>query len=106
MDEPKPYDKQELYNQKIAPLVDQLFEICKAEDLPLVLYIQVAINDQPQRGVCIAATINLKPPQPDARLFQMVRLMEDSGVGDQQARRDEIIEFLKAFGNGSTQVMM
>ncbi|EJQ59764.1 hypothetical protein BW899_24220 [Bacillus mycoides] len=43
------YDKEEVYDEEIAPLMQQILEICKREELPMVAQFYLA-EESPYSG--------------------------------------------------------
>lgn len=62
------YDKESVYDEKIAPLMEQIIEICKAEELPMVasFYIQSADISRLEGEMVVSTIIPAKDNTPGA----------------------------------------
>jgi hypothetical protein len=62
--EPTPYDKTEIFNLEIAPLCDQIFDLCKANGIPAIMtfapaFEQPAEADRPARWSIRSTIVNM-----------------------------------------------
>lgn len=47
-----PFDKESIYDNELSPLVAQIIEICKRENMPLLLSVNYRVEDESEDSFC------------------------------------------------------
>lgn len=74
------YDKEDIYDNEIAPLMKQIIEICKREELPMVaqFYLKEKRDDDEEENPMFCSSVILPPKEEmSTEAYNRLRAMRD-----------------------------
>lgn len=73
------YDKEDVYDNEIAPLMKQIIEVCKREELPMVaqFYLKKEREDNGQPMYCTTTLVPAKKDM-DEEAYDQLRCVADA----------------------------